>query len=199
MKARDAVDRARAMIVDAQAKLTKATAGIEKAKEAQAESLAQAAGKAGGALSSVNGIRAARAAQTDAQDQLDATREALASCEENLVSRERDLRWARPALDKAVDTVIAHEAGSRILKEAQELQDALVGKRLELRAMLHTGQMPEDQAAEANRLLYTQTFPGASGCIHYAEWDQHPSALMWQKARADLAKDADAEIPGVSR
>jgi len=32
MKARDAVDRARAMIVEAQAKLTKATAAIEKAK-----------------------------------------------------------------------------------------------------------------------------------------------------------------------
>src|SRR5208283_4783169 len=104
---------------------------------AQAEALAQAAGKAGGALSSVNGIRTARAAQTDAQDQLEAAREALASCEENLVSRERDLRWAQPALDKAVDAVIADEAGSRILKETQELQDALIGKRLELRALLN--------------------------------------------------------------
>ena len=123
---------------------------------------------------------AARAAETDAQDQLEAAREALASCEENLRLRERNLSWSKPSLDKAIDTVIVSEANSRILRETQEAQERLIAKRLELRTILFGGQMDEEQAAEAKQLLYSHVFPGASGCTHFSIWDVHPATLKWQ-------------------
>jgi hypothetical protein len=91
MKARDAEERAIAMIATAEAKLSQAMKAIEKARDAQATNLAKAATSRVKPRADT-GTREARIREADARDTLDAAKAALATCEQILAEHEHALR-----------------------------------------------------------------------------------------------------------
>jgi hypothetical protein len=195
--ARAALERAQSFRTEAETRLAKAKAGVEKAKDR------------GGRQSVYKGrqrltpgrwceMRLARQAETDAEDALEVAHKAIAECEQKLAKCEKDLRWAEPQLTNAVDRVLAAESGARVLKEAQKLQQALLAKRLQLREMAMSGQMQGDLLVDANRLLFDCLLPSGNGTLFLSQWAQHPALVAWAQMRAALAKDADAPTSGGS-
>jgi hypothetical protein len=67
----------------------------------------------------------------------------VASCQDVLVLREQELKVEQEFVAALAGDVITAEAASRVLREAQKLQEALVNKRVELRALLHAGLVPD--------------------------------------------------------
>jgi chromosome segregation ATPase len=90
-QARDAKERAEALVTQAEAKLDAAKAGIEKAKTHDAAALAKAAST--GTKPRADGtLRSARQCVTDAEDGLEAARAALIQCDEALTNVEQELK-----------------------------------------------------------------------------------------------------------
>lgn len=175
-QARDAKERAEALVTQAEAKLDAAKAGIEKAKTHDAAALAKAAST--GTKPRADGtLRSARQCVTDAEDGLEAARAALIQCDEALTNVEQELKSEQEFVAALADDVITAEATSRVLREARRLQEALVNKRVELRTLLHAKLIvDEDEKKAADYLLMFRGFPGTYFCTESVDWDKHPAA-----------------------
>ncbi|MGO9234772.1 MAG: hypothetical protein ACLP4V_12090 [Methylocella sp.] len=195
-QARDAQERAEALVTTGEAKLNAARVGVEKAKDFEAANLTRAA------ASSVkpragSKIRDARNAEIDAADALAAARAALTQCETALRHAEQELKAEQEFVAALAGDVITAEAASRVLREAQKLQEALVNKRVELRALLHAGLFVDpDEKKAADYLLMFRGFPATYFCTESVDWDKHALAAAWQQAREALMTNPDAPLPG---
>ncbi len=193
MKARDAKARAQDMVAAAEAKLVQATVGIDKARDAQAATMAKAA-TSGAKPRAANTTREARIKEADARDELEAAKAALASCEVPLVEHEYGLQQSLTFVTSAADAVIRSESASRVLKETKVLQEKLVAARVALQFLYANNLMPEALKAEAKSVLWFREFATWPGNVEYHRWDLHPEHLKWAALREALAEDADANV-----
>jgi hypothetical protein len=196
-QARDAKTRAGALVTQAEAKINAAKAGIEKAKDHEAANLTKAASAGTKPRADGSIIRSARQRVTDAEDGLEAARAASIQCDEALTNAEQELKAEQEFVAALAGDVITAEAASRVLREAQKLQEALVNKRVELRTLLHARLIVDpDEKKAADYLLMFRGFPGTYFCAESVDWNKHALAVQWQQAREALMTNADAPLPG---
>jgi hypothetical protein len=190
LKAHAAKERAQDMVAAAEAKLVQATAGIDKARDAQATTMAKVA-TSGGRMRADSTTRNARLKEADAQDELEAAKAALAQCEVPLAEHEYDLQ---SQLSTAADAVIRSESASRVLKEAKVLQEKLITARVALRFLYAKNLLPEALMVEAKSVLWFREFATWPGNVEYHRWEEHEEHKRWAALYAELTKDADAEV-----
>jgi hypothetical protein len=193
VKARDARKRANAMIVHAETKLGQATRAIERARDAQAANLAQAA-TSGVKPRADTGTREARIREADARDTLDAAKTALTTCEQTLAEFEGQQRRTEEPVARAADDVIRVEAASRVLKEAKVLQEKLIVARVALQYLHSKNLLPEPLMQEAKSLLAFREFASYWGNVEYYDWRRNDEYLRWSALHAELMKDADVDV-----
>jgi hypothetical protein len=203
--ARGAVARARAMVAQAEARLVSAAATTASAKEAWAERMTTAAAT-GVAPPPDRGTRDARLGEVDAQDDLDAARSALATCEAAVGGPEYLVGKAEERAAAAADAVLVGPGAvtvAKLLAEAQVVQDDLVNRRVVLRFFLREKIIapgPEADAVASFLLSVERSIPGPPpwgkiGAVDFQNWDKHPAADPWRAARAALLRSADAVLP----
>jgi hypothetical protein len=118
----------------------------------------------------------------------------LVRAEIPIASREVDA--ARRDVEEARRKVIqtdGRDCIARLLQEAQDMQNALIERRIALRYLWHFGFVSEPKAIEfllqGDHLVATYTSPEAQ---NYA---QLPASKLWRDTVAALATDADAALP----
>jgi hypothetical protein len=204
--ARSAVTRASGMVEQAQARLEAASAGAAKARDALADRVVVAA-KSGAPAPDMS-MGAARLREVDAQDEFEACRSALTTCEAALAGSEAELVRAQKRVSLAADDVIKAAGAARLLKEAEAVQADLVNRRVVLRHLLREGLVGEAQVAPLWEFLFrNRELPGAPplsvaglpgggmSSVEHQNWDAHAAATPWRQAREALQHDADAALP----
>ena len=86
---------------------------------------------------------------------------------------------------------------NRLLAAARSTQDELVRRRVVLRHVLHScTQRNDPETAEARSFLLSDSaLPSTLGGPLFQDWDRHPAAEPWRRAREALMRDADAPLP----
>jgi hypothetical protein len=192
-KAREAKERAQAMIVAAETKILDAGAGIEQARDTQAADLAKAA-TFGAKPRADSGMHNARIWEACSRDTLEAAKAAKEICEQTLADRDHDLTKAQDRAAAAADDIIRSEAASRVLKDAQALQEKLIVARVALRCLYNNDMLPEQLMQEAKTLLGFRAFPAWLGHLEIQRWEIHEAHRHWLTLREELMKDANAVV-----
>ena len=205
-RGRAAVARAERLVDDAQTKLTDAVAAVADAREHQARLVAEAV-SAGSHATPASALRAARAAETDAADDVDATKNALAQLQASLAALEEESHRAELDVECKINSVLA-AAGfplvKRLIKRRAEI--------LELFAILiwMRNRSRERQGVTStfreNPALVSPLFSGVAREINTAlergiSFDDTEAALRnpilehWEDAVAATRTDPDHELP----
>ena len=194
-KARSAAERARGSLAAAKAKHGTAEGLFTEARE-----------RAIGAATSQDGtpppeLKDLRRADADAADDVEIAAEALTRAEATLVDPERGERYAREAVNAAVDAVLAGEI-DRVEAAVDEAHRAwmciiLVAQRLAAAVSPFTASQTERNFR--NRYLgHGLTWPGPMNEAHEAIVDAKARVHEpWEAARAALFSDPDAPLPRV--
>ena len=192
-KASEAKERAESMVSAAEAKILEAAAQIEQARDTQAADLAKAA-TSGAKSRADSGTHNARIREACARDTLEAAKAALDICSKSLANREHDLTKAQDRAAAAADDIIRSEAASRVLKDAQALQEKLIVARVALRCLYNNDMLPEQLMQEAKTLLGFRAFPAWLGHLEIQRWEIHEAHRHWLTLREELMKDANAVV-----
>jgi hypothetical protein len=96
---------------DAEQAATEAAEAVAAAKSAQAQRLASAAATQGALLAADRGLRDARSRATDAEDEADTARGALAELQRQALAAERRIVDAKAGIARAVRGVLAERIG----------------------------------------------------------------------------------------
>ncbi len=194
-KASEAVECARDIVANAEAKFVEAVAGIEHAKDAQARLTAKAA--TSGKPAPVGTAQSnARLTLQNAEDAREAATSALATCEDALAESEAELAYTRDIIAKCADAVIYSESAARVLKETRTLQEKLIFARVSLQHLYKISPEPDSSPfkTEAKNLLGFREFASWPGNVEYFNWDREPATLQIAALREALSKNADAEV-----
>jgi hypothetical protein len=200
-----AVGRGMRMCDQAEERLAEAVEAVAAAKAAQATRMASAAATAGALLATDRGLRDARARQTDAEDELDASRAALSSVEAASAEADRALEAAKLAVSNAAKRVIKTAIPSTIAK-ALELRAELDAKVLELTAALNkeVAYLRFVTDKQCDEFPYSgettdqdrQRWDIVDREKKILDWDiQRVAFANWKQALAELMSDADAALP----
>lgn len=131
---RSAIERVQANVRQGEHRIRAAEKALEEAQEAHAGALAAAA--ADDTPHPTNGVREARQAIADAQDDVEATKTALAQLKAELVDWERAAREADIELETAVTAVLEPQM-RQLLDQAWELRNKLAPIRRSLFALFN--------------------------------------------------------------
>jgi hypothetical protein len=142
-------------------------------------------------------------AEADAVDDLEDARAAHAACEARAAEAEAALDEARRGVAAAADEVIRATTVAALFNEAQALQARLVERRVALHYLLRHGLVaqPERAALVAFMFHNGDVLPGSPGgvgeptSVEFHDWRGHATTLAWARAREELARDPDAELP----
>lgn len=204
---RDAADRVRGMIADAESRLATATAATEDAAASARQILAAAAVRAaqsGGGFAgddpahaaASEAVRKARATAAEAADQLAAFEIANATCDANLERAEAELAKIDCEIRSLADDVIRTNAVQPLLLDMLRLEADLLGRRLELDFLTKSGLISlEDERETARLLQVTSTLHGTWDTADYNAHSEHPSRTIWRRVREALSENADTELP----
>lgn len=190
-KLRDAVDRAEALVNEAEADYHVASETVEAATAARAEMYA-AAIEQGHAPGRDDAVSDARRRANDTADRLAAARTAALAFGRKLEVAEERLRTAESDV-LAAAKLVATTAAPRLLHEAQALREELEARRQVLWVLDHIASRPHGSQSEIERFLEDVVFPYE--CSDNSA-EEHSAAAPWLAAIEALALSADAPLPG---
>jgi hypothetical protein len=141
---RGAVERAERLVSDAESKMAASAVAVADAREQQARAVAEAVA-AGQRQPPPGAVRTARAAETEAQDDLDAAKAALEQLGgAALAELEAEAASADVQVEVAINGLLAAERGSQVARE-------LVARRQEISELLGTASFIHDRGGSRGR------------------------------------------------
>jgi hypothetical protein len=191
--ARGAVARAKQLVTDATREVDSAKARLAEARAAHAQRATEAA-TGGGVPARDRGTAEAREAVADAEEGLSAARAALATVEAAVPAAEAAARDAKKCVAESGDAIIK-AAARELLERAMAAQAELIRDRVVLRWMMRENLVATADQQAARRLLSVTSFPAASGCVEFEDWNAHPAADAWRAVRESLRRDPEATLP----
>ena len=192
-KTQDAVNVARSMVAEADARLKEARLAVGKEKDARAALVADAAAS-GAALSSPLPLREARTREIEAQDNLEAAQAALGGLEKKLEQAAYAAKKADEQASIAANAVIAAEA-PQLLARATATQEELIRLRVALRFIAYELGLDAPDAEPLIQFLKDKELPGNMGAIYHKNWSVHPEVSRWKSAYEKLLTDPEAPLP----
>ena len=200
--ARDALDRGRALLADAEAERESAVAAVATAREADGAAMAKSVRNRD--VVAPSATRKARQRAEVADDDVEVARAAIATLEADLAAAEEKEITARRRVEAAVNAVLAAEAAVPLLARLEQIKAEIPA----LQAALHfiRSRMSERRGTAAYEIAelaapLAAISPRLSEAIevgllfHPLAAEQHPAAERWRAACAALATDADAPLP----
>jgi hypothetical protein len=189
--ARFAVEGAVALVEKAEGLPSAAKGELASAREGQAARLRQAAGGGAPPTAAAALVREARAAETDAADDVEAARSALAACREAAAGAEDDAARAQRRVEAAVAPVLAAEV-DRLLAAVEAASAELEGKRAVLSFLAST--LPPG-APQRLRISLVMPPPPPPGSAFGGDISGHPALSAWRAARDALLVDPSVALP----
>jgi chromosome segregation ATPase len=187
---REAIERGKQLVQEAQAKLAAAGGAVVAAREKHAQHIAAAiAGGSSSPASTPGAIRAARAVERDCEDDIEAAKTAAASLESDLVDMETDASAAGRAVDTAVAATLKPVV-ARLLDEARACHLRFLMMREALNAMGRTFN-PWDGGDLTKLIDRVGTASEADVRVSIAVRKE------WDAAIAALGVDASTELPTI--
>jgi hypothetical protein len=165
--AKVALDRATTMRSAADNRLAEATRDVEAAREDHGRRVTLAAREGTGDIAATE-LGAARVAHVTAQDNLDATNGAVATCKALLEEAEAVARAADIEVQRQADAVVMEYSMAPLLKQAQETQDRLAQIRAAILWRMQAAPMDRVERRAIHDFLNTlKSLPLGPGCEPY--------------------------------
>jgi hypothetical protein len=185
-----AAERSRALLSEAEERLTAAQAALQKARETDAKNVAKAA--AGARSPCLSAMVKARRQVQAAEDALEAAR----SAREILQAKDPEIAQAdvkaKDAVTEAIDELLKSELPfGELIAQCETATEQLTRRRLILRNILRDRLVTDEQREAITSLLHAQ-LPDATGDPD--RWNRHAVSSAWRELRAKLATDPDAKL-----
>jgi hypothetical protein len=193
MRARAAIEQARANQRAAQSRLDIATASRDRA-HAEFVEAAELAAKSG-KHAPQNTVRPLEDAIVDCRAALDAAHAAVASCETALADPERDLARAKRRVAKAADDFIRASPITAFVRETRALKEQVIARCVALRYLFSENLLDPSDKEMVAMFLRRRTLPSLPGDVELEDWSKHSGADPFRKWREALTRDADAKPP----
>jgi len=194
-QAEKGIENARQFVWDAEAELEQATAAVKAAQKQQRASIQEAAidGRRSGPDQR---LRQARMEETEAADNIEATREALANLQAKVGPLKEELRLADDKVSKAAKAVMAEEVGEWPQK-FMELHQHYVSQLAVLDWLVKNDIVAKDGdrgPTPSGTVVYNLQY-APQVLMREVQSDSHPSRIKWQQAFKALCLDPDTDLP----
>jgi hypothetical protein len=211
---KEAIERAKEIVASAERKLHRAEDKIEKARAQEGQIVAQAAWANGDVAGGGSILRAARQAESEAADELDAARRALAQLQ--AADYSVTVQEAHVAVEAATRALLAEQARAAIarLREIDAERAPLfalvsfvtrIGTNEDYSALARAPRLAANESVREGRMQAVLDAPlaevRAEICKHFQALEQehytgkHARNGLWAAARDALRADPDVELP----
>lgn len=138
----------------------------------------------------------ASAKEAEAQRAVAVWKQTRDECDLALSAKGTVVANAKECIERAARKVIANpEIVERLMAGIEDMQRALIDRRLSLRYVLFKGTLSDPDKERVQRFLREHMLPGGIGCVEYENWDGYPVSVLWADAFKALMLDADAGLP----
>jgi hypothetical protein len=194
-QARTGIENAERYVSEAHRQQEQAIAAVEAARKQQRASIQEAAieGRRSGPDQR---LRQARMAETEAADNLEATKEALANLRAKIDPLESELQLANADVSKAAKVVMADEIGEWP-QQFLQLHRHYVAQLAALDWLVKQDIVPQQGdggPTPAGTVVFNVQY-APQVLMREVQSDSHPSRIKWQQAFTALCLDADSELP----